>query len=281
MTDPDGRLLALAGIHNFRDYGGYAVAGGGRVRRGWLWRSGQHHEASDDDLAAVAALGLKAVFDLRSAKEREVHPCRRPEGFGAVVHGIEMAPAIELPDVEQGGHAAPHVAAAMKAAGAAAARPSRERSVAETRAGMIGNYATMPFRPGLAAALRHMIVTLGKTDGPSLVNCMAGKDRTGIAVAVVQRALGVHRDDVVADYLLTGTLGDQEARIAAGYRTFKRATGELEDEVVRAIMGVEPAYIEAALDAIGKDGGEAGYFGRVLGVDDVVLGRLRERLVEG
>ncbi|MBU6267845.1 MAG: tyrosine-protein phosphatase [Sphingomonadales bacterium] len=275
MNDPEARLLALAGIHNFRDYGGYAVSGGGRVRRRMLWRSGQHHEASDEDLAAVAALGLDAVFDLRSAKERATHPCRRAAGFAATVHVIEAAPAIELPQVAEGGHAAPHVAAAK----AAAARPSRERTAEETRAGMVGNYATMPFRPALAAALRHMIVTLGETDGPSLVNCMAGKDRTGIAVAVIQRALGVHRDDVVADYLLTGTLGDQEARIAAGYRTFRGATGDLDDDVVRAIMGVEPAYIEAALDAIGADGGEAGYFGRVLGVDDAMLGRLRERLV--
>ena len=55
-------------------------------RRGVLWRSGQHHGATDADLPRIAALGLASVFDLRSGKERTVHPCRRPEGFTAVVH---------------------------------------------------------------------------------------------------------------------------------------------------------------------------------------------------
>ncbi|MDE2405704.1 MAG: tyrosine-protein phosphatase [Sphingomonadales bacterium] len=279
MADPDARLIALEGIHNFRDYGGYPVAGGGRVRRGWLWRSGQHHEATDADLDQVRALGLKAVFDLRSARERASHPCRRPAGFSAVLHAIEDAPPIDGgPGVGKGATpAAPHVAAAH----AAAARPSRERTPEETREGMRHTYATMPFRPALAAALRQMMTVLARTDGPSLVNCMAGKDRTGIAVAIVQRALGVHRDDVVGDYLLTGRLGDQEARIAAGYRTFVQATGELEDAVVRAIMGIEPSYIEAALDAVAAAGGEERYFRDVLGVDPGARAALRARLVEG
>ena len=47
------RVLPLAGIHNFRDYGGYAVEGGGRLRDGVLWRSAHHQDATDDDLAAI------------------------------------------------------------------------------------------------------------------------------------------------------------------------------------------------------------------------------------
>jgi len=129
--------------------------------------------------------------------------------------------------------------------------------------------------------MRQMLVTLAGIDGPSLVNCMAGKDRTGIAVAMVQRALGVHRDDVIADYLLTGELGDQEARIAAGYRTFGAATGELDPEVVRAIMGVDAAYMESAFAAIDAEHGEEAYLSGVLGVDAGLRERLRERLVEG
>src|SRR3546814_10609086 len=80
MTD---RFLSLEGVHKFRDCGGYAVAGGGRLRRGVLWRSGQHHGATDSDLDRIAGLGLASVFDLRTPKERETHPCRRPSGFEA------------------------------------------------------------------------------------------------------------------------------------------------------------------------------------------------------
>src|SRR5437764_613427 len=80
------RVLALEGIHNFRDFGGYPLTGGGRLARGRLWRSGQHFGATDADLAKVASLGLTAVYDLRSSGERELHPCRRPSDFCARIH---------------------------------------------------------------------------------------------------------------------------------------------------------------------------------------------------
>ena len=51
------RILPLAGIRNFRDYGGYAAADGATIMRRVLWRSGHHHEASADDLERVAELG--------------------------------------------------------------------------------------------------------------------------------------------------------------------------------------------------------------------------------
>ena len=50
MTMLADRVLPLSGVHNFRDYGGYAVEGGGRLRDGILWRSAHHAEAADDDL---------------------------------------------------------------------------------------------------------------------------------------------------------------------------------------------------------------------------------------
>ena len=51
-----GPFFVTQGIHNLRDYGGYAILGGGRVRSGVLFRSGQHMEASDEDLALIDAL---------------------------------------------------------------------------------------------------------------------------------------------------------------------------------------------------------------------------------
>ena len=59
------RVLPLSGVHNFRDYGGYAVEGGGRLRNGMLWRSAQHEAATDEDLTAIDGLGLDTIIDLR------------------------------------------------------------------------------------------------------------------------------------------------------------------------------------------------------------------------
>jgi protein-tyrosine phosphatase len=257
------RVLILEGVHNFRDFGGYAVGGGGRLRRGHLWRSGQHHGASDSDLARIAALDLADIFDLRSSKERELHPCRRPPGFAGRVH-IGEDPA---------GIAAPHVAAAAT---------TRQRDAASTREGMRRNYGMIAFRPELIAMTRRYLGVLAEGRGPSLVNCMAGKDRTGIAVAMVQLAAGVHRDDVFADYVLTNSAGDVEARIAAGAETIKAVARQMDPEILRVIMGVEPEYMESAFVTIAeKHGSVDGYLREVLGVDDALRGRLRDALVEG
>lgn len=260
------RTLELEGVHNFRDYGGYVVSGGGRLRSAHLWRSGQHHGATETDLVRIAALDLAMVFDLRSSVERTKHPCRRPEGFGAVIHYAEDE------NIHKGGHNAPHVAAA--------AATARQRDAASTREGMRRNYGLIAYRPGLTAMMRKMLGELAEGRGPSLVNCMAGKDRTGIAVAMVQLATGVHRDDIIADYLLTNTAGNIEARIAAGVKVIREVTGQADEDVMRVLMGVEAEYLESAFDMITeKHGSIDAYLADVLGADDRLRERLRDVLV--
>ena len=78
-------FLETRGIHNFRDYGGWKTRSGGQVRTGLLFRSGHHVEATDEDLAAIAPLGIHTVIDLRGESERAAHPCRRVEGFDGEV----------------------------------------------------------------------------------------------------------------------------------------------------------------------------------------------------
>ncbi len=262
MTD-ESRVLALEGVHNFRDFGGYVVAGGGRLKRGLLWRSGQHHGATEGDLERIAALGLADIFDLRSSRERETHPCRRPEGLAARIFCSDDPTTI----------AAPHLAVAAT---------TGQRDAATTREGMRRNYGSIAFRPELIAMMRHHLAVLAEGRGPSLINCMAGKDRTGIAVAMAQLAAGVHRDDVLADYVLTNSAGDVEARIAAGAETIRAVARQMDPAILRVIMGVEPEYLEAAFAMVAeKHGSIDGYLRDVLGVDDSLRARLRQALVEG
>ena len=261
------RVLALEGVHNFRDYGGYAAAGGGRLKRGLRWRSGQHFGATDADLTAIAALGLATVHDLRTDHERGREPCRRHEGFGARV----FHPPV--PDLQQGGaQSAPHVAAAAT---------TRQRTPEATRESMRRNYETIAFRPELIAAMRVYLAELAAGRGPSLVNCMAGKDRTGTAVAMLHLAAGVHRDDVVADYLLTNTAGDVEARIAAGMATIRGLSSSMDEASLRVLMGVEAEYLETMLAAVEERYGSVdAYLEQELGVDAARRDRLRAALVE-
>src|SRR3546814_13205778 len=82
-----------------------------------------------------------------------------------------------------------------------------------------------------------LLAALAEYDAPSLVHCVAGKDRTGFAVAIVHRLLGVHDDDLMHDYLLTNTAGRIEERIAQGAAHIRARYGaEIKDEAVRTII---------------------------------------------
>ncbi|MBL9071066.1 MAG: tyrosine-protein phosphatase [Sphingopyxis sp.] len=254
------RTLPLSGVHNFRDYGGYGVEGGGRLRDGVLWRSAHHEAASDADLVAIDALGLETVIDLRGDDERESHPCRRSDNFSARVlfaGGITAG-------------LAPHLQAA---GGAIDAETARER--------MIDTYAGMPYRPALVATLRLYLAALAEYDAPSLVHCVAGKDRTGFAVAVVHRLLGVHEDDLMQDYLLTNTAGKIEERIAQGAAHIRARHGaEIHDDAIRALMSVNPAYLDAALATVRRDHGDIPtYAETVLNLTPAMRDAMIDRLV--
>src|SRR3546814_20173258 len=101
----------------------------------------------------------------------------------------------------------------------------------------------MPYRPALGATLRLYLAALVEYDAPSLVHCVAGKDRTGFAVAIVHRLLGVHEDDLMHDYLLTNTAGKNEDRLAQGVAHLRsRYVAEIHAAAIRAYISVHPIY---------------------------------------
>jgi protein-tyrosine phosphatase len=256
------RVLPFDGIHNFRDYGGYATLDGGRLKSGVLFRSGQHSGATTDDLDSVTALNLKTVIDLRGNSERRAGPCLRPEGFDALVlfHDGETA----------GRGGAPHVEAAREIV-----------TSDDARQAMTDLYAFMPFRPNLTAIFRLYFDALEQRDGASLLHCFAGKDRTGVGAALLHTLLGVHDDDVMADYLLTNTAGNSEARIAAGADSIRKTRGaQISDAAIRTLMDVEPDYLHAAFSALtAEHGSVAGYANAVLGVTPERVERIKARLL--
>lgn len=224
------RVVACRRIHNFRDYGGYRTPTGS-LREGHLFRSAQHFEATPEDLATVASLGLGAVIDLRGRSERAAAPCPRPAGFDADVILVDDETVSQ----------APHVEAARAA-----------MTAGDARVAMTNTYRIMPFRPVMMQLYKRYFERLAQSDRPSLVHCLAGKDRTGIAVALFHHLVGVHRDDMMADYLMTNVTGNIEARVAAGGMHVKAIFGDMTDDALRALMSVEPTYLENGFAAIAE-----------------------------
>lgn len=253
-------FLPTEGIHNLRDYGGYAVPGGGRVRTGLLFRSGQHMEASEADLELLHALDIRTVIDLRGTSERAAFPCRRHPQFAAevIAHPGETS---NSPPHEGGG-------------GKEVMTPQK------ARARMLAVYRRMPVNPAMISIFSRYFAALDERDGGSLVHCFAGKDRTGMAASLLLHVLGVHRDDVVAEFLRTNEAPTREilerqslARIEAHY-------GAIAPEALDYLLGVLPEYIETYFAVVARDHGSLDtYLAQALGVDEARKARLRAKLV--
>lgn len=152
---------------NLRDVSGLA---GGSVPA--LFRSAGPHGLTARDLAALCAeLGLRTIIDLRTDAERELVPWPDPPA-GVRVHSVPFG----VSSVEPGALAAVSGTAEF---GLMYARMARRSA------------------PELVRIVRLL------RDGPALVHCAAGKDRTGVVVAVVLSLLGVAAARIVADYALT------------------------------------------------------------------------------
>ncbi len=254
------RFLTTTAIHNFRDYGGYPVAGGGKVKTGLLFRSGHHADAGEDDLSTVSKLDLQHVIDLRGHSERAQKTCRRPKGFSGEVLFF---------DGETAG-LAPHLQAAEGSVDAKSAHKA-----------MVNLYGALPDRAGLNDILRRYFAALAQGKGSSLVHCAAGKDRTGMAVDLLHHLLGVHPDDAMADYLLTNDAPNSEERIAHGKELMGNKYGGIDEATVRVIMGVEEAYLDAARRSLTDRFGSAdAYLEQVLGVDAPMREVLKAQLVD-
>lgn len=261
----ENRVLPIESVRNLRDFGGYAAAGGRRVRRRQLYRSGHFAEASAADIEALDQLNIVVQADLRRPDERERQINRWP-GNGRV-----------RVITHDGGREtqAPHSRFLQEA----------EASPEDAEGWMVDYYTAAPFRPHHVALFRAWFEALADLpeDGAALVNCAAGKDRTGVLCALTHHALGVSEDDILADYELTNIAANVDARLAEAQAYFNDMLEKrYEADVYRPFLGVRTAYLEAAFDAIDRDGGGLDrYLADTLGVDDRARAAISERLLEG
>ena len=255
--------IALEGVVNFRDFGGRPTTSGARVKQGRLYRSGHHGGATDADLAALAAIDWALIADLRRASERAREPARRPASFKGVVLEHEGPPEAAVP---------PHLAFL--------AVPDATPQMVVER--MTDGYRGYPFDPPYVALWRKYFRALGEVDGAVLVNCHAGKDRTGVLAALTLHTLGVARDDILEDYLLTNAHNRADERMAGLSESFLRDHGKpVSEALLRQVMRAEPQYLEATFAAIeARHGSIDAYLETTLGVTPAVLRALHERLLE-
>lgn len=127
----------------------------------------------------------------------------------------------------------------------------------------------------------EMFAELVAGHAPLAFNCSAGKDRTGVASALLLSALGVKHEQVVADYQLSNRYYKPAMPKPGANDSTSRMLAAMSPEVQKVLMGTEPAYIESALSAAAeRHGSLEAYFEHELGVDAQDLAKLRELYTE-
>ena len=244
MPQHPDRVLPLQGASNFRDLGGYAGHGGRPLRWRRLFRAEHLAGLTEADRATLARLGLARAVDFRGQAERAATPYQWP---GITQHALSIEPTVvqRMQDM---------VAA--------------------------GQTLTVPVVQALMKALYHALVTeqaprfaelfalLLQDDTPLVLHCTAGKDRTGVAAALILQALGVPRAVVLQDYLLTNL----------HYRHPPLSRSDTPPEVLAVLWRVQEDFLTTALAAIdAQPGGMAGFLHRRMGLDAAALGLLAAR----
>jgi protein-tyrosine phosphatase len=246
------RRVPFEGIQNFRDLGGYRTRSGGMVRWGLVFRADALHGLSASDLALYGQLGLTTVYDLRRDVEREQLP-----------NPVPSRPLTVLSEPVGGQSVAVATAAERLTA------DDGERVLLELYLGLIDNAAVQ---------IGELFGGLAAPDGlPAVFHCHAGKDRTGIAAALLLEALGVERDPVLDDYELTARYRRREHQDTSFQRLVEAG---MTPEAAAGVLSAPRWAMEQALaDLDRRHGGVEPYLTGPAGLSPADLHTLRDRLV--
>ncbi|MEB4614046.1 tyrosine-protein phosphatase [Leucobacter sp. M11] len=262
----------LIGTHNARELRDLTNAEGVRLRPGVLFRTDGLGELTEAGVAAIPELGIGTVVDLRTDAEQARSADRLPaDGSVAFVSLPVLGGAMdemvkqmmpggltEAPSPEQ-------IAAIM------AGVPTLE----ELYVAILGSSA-----PQFAELARAVIAGAGTERPGVLFHCTAGKDRTGLAAALLLSVAGMDRADIVADYTLTET--NLRQGFAENLSALVTSLGVPLTPRLRTLTSEAPAHaIETALDWVAAEHGDAAGYLRSGGLDEAELLQLRAALLDG
>ncbi|MDD4515208.1 tyrosine-protein phosphatase [Massilibacteroides sp.] len=238
-AEEPSRILPIEGAYNVRDLGGYQAADNKTVKWKKVIRSGDLNLLTDKDLVCFEAIPLKSYVDFRHSEEIRSAPDKYP---------VSIINQFHLP-VETG-----NILSFQK----------MTPEFAETALVDINKYFV---RESQNTYKRFFEILMDGEKSPLLFHCSAGKDRTGFAAALFLASLGVDRETIINDYLLTNEcLKDKYADLTARM------------PILKPLFEVRQEYILGAFDVIDNEyGGMEKYLTNQLGVD---LNRMRELYTE-
>lgn len=267
------QFLPVKGIVNARDLGGYTMLDGRIVQSGRLLRAAHLADATDEDIRNLERLPVTVVIDFRKEQEkvgkvdREV-PGARYTSLPVDPSGNAMATATEEEKKKFSGQKKFDVKKVI----VFAAFNKKAQAVAREM------YPTLLFDPDCQQQFaRFFRLVLETENGAVLFHCTQGKDRTGIASALLLAALGADRETIVADFDATNRVYEKDVR---KYSRRVKFWGGKEEEVgvVKAFLGCNTENFIKALDRIDQEFGSLqAYLKGPIGLTDADIQTLRER----
>jgi protein-tyrosine phosphatase len=248
-------LRTVDGSFNFRDIGGIETSDGHIVRSSRIYRSGMMVHITDDGWGTLAALNVCAIVDLRTTHERTASPTR---------WYLMGTPDYWCRNYDD---SAGDIGRLMR-------RP--DFTAAESHDAMLMSYRALAFEQ--ADSYRELFRRIGEGKLPLIFNCSAGKDRTGVATALLLTLLGVSRESILREYELTNELlsKDMDRLVERGVFTRWRA-----DAAFMPLVRAEAVYLATMFTAIEELCGSIdGYFRETLGLDQPLIDAIRHAMRE-
>ena len=249
INDYSERHYSFEGCFNFRDIGGYLNKDGRRVKKGLYFRAGRQDRMTDKDLSQLSDLNISTQIDLRRPDEVLEQGKGPLEAMGAKYINIAVIP--------EGGS------------------DQLSRLVGDT--GISGKRYLGYLEFGPTTWLRLFGILANEDNLPVVLHCTAGKDRTGVSTAFLLSILGVSRDVIEADYLLTNLDTERQADF------IERNVGYPEGydrEKMISIAGVPKDAMKVFLDGMESKWGSAVEYLQKIGVTQEQMEAIRTTFLE-
>ncbi len=251
-------IKALSSL-NFRDLGGLPAADGRRLRYDMIYRSEGPGSFSAEHRRELRALDIRFICDLRSEVERRTAPNDWNE-TGRLLH-FDVTSDLRTATNQ----------------GWSSLRNDPSEDGAKTA--MKANYMAIP--TALHPRIVPLIDAIIDRETPVLIHCTAGKDRTGVLVALLLALLEVPYEDIVCDYLRSDVFA-KNLRLAGSIAdAFNETLGfRPSAATINAMIGVDTEFLDAAFTTVVRDWGSIGAYFASAGSDRGRCERFRDVLLE-
>lgn len=266
--------IILKGAPNARDLGGIETADGRLIRKNRLIRSGGLGKLYPEDVEYLKNAGLRTVVDFRTEPERMEKP-------DIILDGVDY---IVCPLLERKTEGITRLVPETEEEEALRTVSMAHRLMAhgpDGRKQMRSLYPILVSNPFCIEHFRQFFdILLGHNEGALLYHCTMGKDRVGTATALLLSALGVPRESIIADYLITAE------RCAPGTERLIKNCRKIcgDEEVLQFIYyldTVEESFIKAAFDTVKQSCGSVENFLREkIGLDAEKIAKLKNLYLE-